>query len=323
MTFPRRHHVQPKVLLKQFANVRGLIGVVQKAGGQRRTDSIINVSVIKDANTLLVDDGKDFSVESMLSQVEGMFPNILLTLDAARTREEDAKILAMMCIQIGRNPANRARIKSDAEMIQYALRQALLEEDALAERAAVEAEIEHYAKTFMVKSHIGTSPENIAIAGTSWNILSTYKSLQPSFLSILRSNKGAFILGDTPISIRDSHEINGTSPKSNSGQFEADTEILFPITSRHVALLTKDKLEPVIDISSRKDLVAAINARTVRFARREIYCEPTYDEKTLEMDMSMWFWSQPLLPSLPRKKNEASPVKSATVLQPTIPVGDS
>jgi hypothetical protein len=58
------------VLLKQFANARGHVGVVKTSDGSFRKDSIGNVSVVKDANTLKIDLGQDFSIEGMLTIVQ-------------------------------------------------------------------------------------------------------------------------------------------------------------------------------------------------------------------------------------------------------------
>ena len=83
---PRRHHIQPQVLLRQFADANKKIAVVEKATGATKIRNVRSVSVIKDANKLSVVGGFDFSLEHSLSKIENFYPNIIRSLDNSALR---------------------------------------------------------------------------------------------------------------------------------------------------------------------------------------------------------------------------------------------
>lgn len=284
---PRRHHIQPQVLLRRFADSRNQIRVVQKATGVSRTTAVRNVSLIKDANTLDVAAGRDYSLESTLSKVEGFCPRIVESLDhSPRTSEEDAFILALVTTQMARDPFHRAWVGEEVARTYDALRVALREENPSISDADIQAETEHYAKVNLVKSHIGHGHRNIAIAATFTLLQAYYDSLQPYELTILRAPERSFILAGSPLSIYDRYALAGTQETSTDYSFHAETEIVFPITSRHAALITAGKLRPLIDVTP--DIVAIVNARTVRAAAREIYCHPDYSQALMRTNLSIW-----------------------------------
>jgi hypothetical protein len=293
---PRRHHIQSRVLLKQFAD-GDQIAVVNKFTSTWRTMSTRKASVVRDANTLRVSSGLDFSLEEALSKVESYYPQIISSLDnTIRKPAEDAFILALISTQMARDPFQRAWIGEDVASIYSSLRAALLENNPAISAAEIEEEIRHYAKANVVKPHIGTSPSNVAIAGTIWLIQAIYASLQPYWITILRAPASSFITADSPTSLFDRYELAGTAELTKDQAFHEETELVFPITSQHVALITRDKLKPLLDVSS--DIVAIVNARTVRFAAQHIYCHPAYPKPEMQVNLSTWWWRRSLIDQL-------------------------
>jgi hypothetical protein len=286
------------VLLRQFADAREEIAVVDKYNAAQRIERVRDVSVVRNANTLQVTGGLDYSLERVLSKIENHYPRIIASLDSTvRTRDEDAWILSLITTQMARDPFNRAWIGEEAAQIYESLRCALREENTSISDDEIEDEWEYYAKGNLVKPHVGVAPANIAKAGTAWLIQAYYASLQPYCLAILRAKATkSFITADSPLSLYDRYALAGTSELTRDTSFHDETELVFPITSRHAALITLNQLKPLFDVSD--DIVVVVNARTVRAAAAEIYCHPLYAADRLKRDLSMWWWRRALQPDL-------------------------
>jgi hypothetical protein len=128
---PRLHHIIPQVLLRHFADKRSRVRVVPKWGRAPRLQHIKKVSVVSHANTLQTDGGRDYSLETVLSKIEGHFPRIVALLDqATRTPEEDSWVLSLVVTQAARDPYLRLGfIGEEVENIFAALRYALRDAD--------------------------------------------------------------------------------------------------------------------------------------------------------------------------------------------------
>jgi Protein of unknown function (DUF4238) len=290
---PKRHHIQPQVLLRQFADTNNKIAVINKRDRTKKLKDVKKVSVVKHANTLKLSSGLDYSLEEALSKIENFYPAIIASLDrVARTPEEDAFVLTLVTTQMARDPFYRGWLREDVEAIYEALRVALLEDDPKLKDMEIAQEWEHYAKGNIVKPYVEADPKNVEIAGTLSLIRLYYESLQPYSLSILRAKLGSFITADSPLSLYDGYVLAGTETTTHDMSVSEETEILFPITSQHAALITRDALKPLFDVEN--DIVAIVNARTVRTAAVEIYCHPHYDTRLLARDLGMWWWRRPL-----------------------------
>ena len=295
---PKKHHIQPQVLLRQFADAREKIAVVKKVGRTKKIRPVKNVSVIGNANTLRVRSGLDYSLENMFSKVESYYPSVIVSLDhTVRSPDEDAFIMALVTTQMARDPLNRSTVVGDeAASIYEALRRALLDEDPRITEDGVNEEYDFYARRYIIKSHVDTAPTNVAIAGMPWLVQAYYTRLQPNNVSILRAPAESFVTADRPLSICDSASYAGMDRETHDLIFDKTTEMVFPITSRHAALITQAALSPLIDVKS--DMVAIINARTVRAADSEIYCHPSFPPDRLRTALSMWWWRRALQPDL-------------------------
>jgi hypothetical protein len=295
---PRRHHVNPQVLLREFADTDERVLVVPKWGKPSRVQDIRNVSVVKDANTLETVSGKDISLELALSRIESHYPAIVASLDRApRSGEENALILSLVTTQFARDPYYRAWIGEEVALIYEALAFALRDDDQHITADEVEAELEHYAKGNIVKPHVNHEYRNVAIAGTAFLILMAYEDFASCNLTILRAPVGSFITGDSPIFLYDRYELaERRESLAISAGFLPETEITVPITSRHAALLTTASTKDLVDVG--KDVVSIVNARTVRSSARDVYCPPNYSPELLSIDMSQWWWRRPILTTL-------------------------
>jgi hypothetical protein len=153
---PKRHHINPQVLLREFADRDGRVKVVPKDGGAPRLQHVSNVSVIRHANTMQTDAGRDYSLERVLSQIEGHFPEALSLLDlSSRKAEQDATILALVVTQAARDPWTRrgflgGEIEQDYEALRYALRADL----PRISDAEVESEVDYYGRNNFVQAHV-------------------------------------------------------------------------------------------------------------------------------------------------------------------------
>lgn len=288
---PKRHHVNPQVLLREFADGRGLIRIVPKYGGTPRLQHISKTSVIRYANTMQTNTGRDNSLERMLSRVEGHFPQVLALLDLpSRTPEEDALVLSLVATQAARDPWTRTGFfVGEIGPIYEALRHALRDHDPDITDAELNAEVQHYGRTNIVKPHLSPTPQNVAVAGTAWLITKMYEDLAPYRLTVVSSHRRRFITADSPVSI---------FPESVADRDEAaflpDTEFVLPVTPSHAVLITAEhELPQRVDAELSSE--AVINARTAKAALREVYCAPGYADDALARHLNGWWASMPLL----------------------------
>jgi hypothetical protein len=296
---PRRHHIVPKVILKGFADQRKRIRVVPTHGGSAEIEHIKRVAVIRDANTLRTDGGLDFDLEELLSKAENEFPNVIECLDlASRTEEQDRAIFGLIAVQFARDPYHRAWLGEEVDVIRAALVTALREDNPSISDDEIAGEFEHYGKRHIVKSHLIPDAENVAIAGTPFLMGRVFEDMQTLNLTVLRSAGPMFITCDSPVALFDRYEIaERRDAEAERAGFLPETEITHPITSRHAALVTS-RATPSALINVGADVVAIVNARTVRTAAREVYCNPKYPLQSLEIDLSRWWWRRPILDTL-------------------------
>lgn len=288
---PKRHHINPQVLLREFADGRGRVRVVPKYGGSPRLQHISNVSVIRHANTMQTDTGRDYSLERLLSQIEGHFPGALELLDLPqRTPEQDALVLSLVATQAARDPNTRTGFfGGEIAPIYAALSHALREHDPAITEAELDAEVDHYGRTHVVKPHLAPTPENVAVAGTAWLITKMYEDLAPYRLTVIHSPRSAYITADSPVSLFPESVL-----ERDEASFLPDTEFVLPVTPAHAVLITaQHALAQRIDADL--SIEAVINARTVKTALREVYCAPGYPQEALEQHFDGWWRSMPLL----------------------------
>jgi hypothetical protein len=267
---PKRHHINPQVLLREFADHRGRVQVIPKHGGTARLQHISNVSVIRHANTMQTDAGRDNSLERLLSQIEGHFPEVLSLLDLpCRTPEQDALVLSLVVTQAARDPYTRTGFFSgEIEPVYEALRHALREDDPDVTEAWLDAEVDNYGRSHVVKPPVSPTPENVAVAGTAWLIKNMYEDLAPYRLTVIYSARSSFITADSPVSI-----FPASVHERDEATFLPDTEFVLPVTPRHAILITALHAFPQrlnADLSTE----AVINARTAKAAVREVYRAP-------------------------------------------------
>lgn len=288
---PKRHHINPQVLLREFAGERGRVRVVPKYGGSPRLQHISNVSVIRHANTMQTDTGRDNSLERLLAHIEDHFPAALSLLDLPqRTPEQDALVLSLVVTQAARDPNTRAGFfGGEIEPIYAALRHALREHDPSITETELNAEIDHYGRTHVVKSHLSPTPENVAVAGTAWLIMKMYEDLAPYRLTVVRSPRSAYITADSPVSI-----FPGSVLEHDEASFLPDTEFLLPVTPKHAVLITAQHAVPQ-RVDADLSIEAVINARTAKAALREVYCAPDYELSSVATALDGWWASMPLI----------------------------
>ena len=287
---PKRHHINPEVLLRQFADEDDFVRVVPKNGGRPRLQTLNNTSVVGHANTLETDLGRDFSLEELLAKVEGYFPEVFRLLDVrARTSEETSLILSLVATQVARDPWNRNGVFGEVAVTYDALAYALREENAGISQEESDGEIEHYGRSYIVASHVSPAPENIAVAGTPWLIGKLYDELAPYRLTVLHSKNAAFFTADSPVS------VHPARPEDRDVfAFLPDTEFLLPVTPRHAVLITAAYELPEW-LNADRDVELIVNARTAKATFREIYCPPSSDLSEVKLHMDAWWSSMPLL----------------------------
>jgi hypothetical protein len=288
---PKRHHVNSQVLLREFADERGRVRVVPKYGGTPRLQHTSNTSVIRYANTMQTDTGPDNSLERLLSQVEGHFPEAVSLLDLPfRTPEQDALVLSLVATQAARDPWTRMGFfGGEIEPIYEALRYALRDHDPDIMEAELDAEVEHYGRTQIVKPHLSPTPKNVAVAGTAWLITKMYEDLAPYRLTVISSPRCSFITADSPVSI-----FPESVTERDEAAFLPDTEFVLPVTPTHAVLITTEYALPQ-RVDADLSVEAVINARTAKAALREVYCAPGYPDDALARHFSGWWASMPLL----------------------------
>jgi hypothetical protein len=279
------------VLLREFADAGGRVRVVPKSGDPPRLTNIANVSVICDANTMDTDEGRDYELERLLSKIEGHFPAAIAALDLLeRTPEEDALVLSLVVTQAARDPWTRdGFFRGEIEPVYDALRHALRADAANLTDLEIEAEVDHYGRTHIVKSHLSPSPENVAKAGTAWLITKMYEDLAPYRLTVLHSARSGFITADSPVSI-----FPESVHERDEATFLPETEFVLPVTPRHAVLITAHHALPQ-KVEAAPDVEAVVNARTTKAAVREVYCAPGYPDESLRQHLGGWWVSMPLL----------------------------
>lgn len=296
---PRRHHIVPKVILRGFADRRKRIRVVPTNGSESRIEHIKRVAFVRDANTLRTDCGLDFDLEELLSKAENEFPSVIECLDLpTRAEEHDRAILGLVAVQFARDPYHRAWLGDEVNVIRAALAAALKDDNPSISDDDVAQEFEHYGKRHIVKSHLIPDAENVAVAGTPFLMGRVFEDLQTLNLTILRSTGPMFITCDSPVALLDRYALaEGHDAEAECAGFLPETEITHPVTSRHAVLLTSQPVPgALIDVSG--DVVAIVNARTVRAAAREVYCSPVYPTDALKTALSRWWWRRAILDTL-------------------------
>jgi hypothetical protein len=266
---PRRHHVQPAVLLQQFANNDGQVRVVPKRYGRgpMRLQSVLNVSVRRDLNTLLTDAGPDFSLEQALGSLDAKFPAVFPLLDLARrTAADEDMVRGLIAVQMARDPYLRAWIAEAVRQYFSEVKTALKEREPNLGPVEIERRIEEHARMHVVAKHVVASPENIAVAATGAYIQKMYEATAGCYVTILRSEYLRFILADSPSSLYDHYEYNNIPHEQRSSMtFEDDSELLLPITARHTALISTTSERQLVDVST--DVARIINAKNGAFGR--------------------------------------------------------
>ena len=296
---PRRHHIQPRVLLKHFAGSDGRVLVVPRDRAKSpRLDKIDNVSVINHANSIETDAGRDTELEKMLAQIEGHFPAIIERLDNdGRTDDDDRHIVALVAVQFARDPFNRAWVGETADLIYEALRFAISEAYPDASSEYLQSELDHYGRNHIVMSHLEPHSENVAKAGTPYLIRKVFEELSTLKVTVLHAPSGGFFTADSPVSLFDRYALAGRSDEEALWcGFQPETEIVLPVTSSRAVLLTTTCNER--DIRANRSVIAIVNARTARAAARNVYCHPDYPPQMLKIDMSTWWWSRPITSTL-------------------------
>lgn len=288
---PKRHHINPQILLREFADGRGRVRVTPRHEGAPRLQHISNVSVVRHANTMQTDTGRDYSLERLLSKIEGHFPDALKLLDLPqRTPEQDALVLSLVATQAGRDPNIRTGFfDSEIVPISAALRHALREHDPAITEAQLEAEIDHYGRNHVVKPHVSPTPANVAVARD--HLAHSQDVRGPRSVPLDGSPFGAVLLhhgGQSGFGLPESvHE-------HDEATFRPDTEFLIPVTPAHAVLITARHALPQ-RVDADLSIEAVINARTARAALREVYSRPDYPLETLTQHFEGWWASLPLL----------------------------
>lgn len=293
MNQPRKHHIQPKVLLRRFTKGR-MLKRVSKFTGISDLESVKHATRKFDANTLHTVNGLDFSVEKMLGRIEDYYPDIIARLgNDPRSPEDDNWIRALVAVQMGRDPFYRAWLSEEVARIKAALWMALLDADPTVDEHEIEAEFDFYARRNIVKSHIDPHPENVAIAATSYLIQKYYESLNYLHLTIFSAPSSSFITADSPLFLYDRYTLAGRSDdEALRAGILPETEITLPLTARYAALLSARRT-PALILADRTQ-IAIINARTVRSGKEFVYMNPSYPDEVLRMDLGAWWWREAL-----------------------------
>jgi hypothetical protein len=287
MTTARNHHYLPRVYLRGFAAnptaKRPQTRVFDLNEHRAFTTSIANIAVERDFNRIDIEGHKPDSLETGLSQFEGMVGETIrrITLTKAMSEDDRTIVLNLVALIFHRHPSKRAHLdkvlgevwKDVARIaVETPERWAATVKDAnTAGGKPLPAVSYEQMKAFVEEDDfdVHTNREyHIGLEFEAFDDLLHYFFERTWTLFRAAESTGGFVTSDNPVSLGWTKRPGGT-PQFPPGLAHQETTLLFPLSREFCLLGEYGGSEQALEVDFQG--VATLNANIVRRARRQVY----------------------------------------------------